>query len=101
MADNNRNRNRSFYGSDENRGDYRDRYGRENDYNQSNYKDVNYNAQGDLEGNQGYDSNRNYGNTGDRYNENRNNDYRGAENRHGNVGNSYGNKGWRNEDNRT
>src|SRR5215204_3971966 len=95
MEDNNRNRNRSFYGSDENREDFRDRYGRENDYSQSNYKDVNYNAQGDTEGNKGYDSNRNYGRE-DRYN-----DYQGRQNRSGDVGNSSGNKGWRNEDNRT
>jgi len=96
MADNNRNTNRSFYGSDENREDYRDRYGRENDYSQSNYKDVNYNAQGDMEGTQGYDSNRSYGNRADRYND-RNNDYGGRENRYGDVGNSYENKSWRND----
>src|SRR5215213_4104726 len=84
MADNNRNTNRSFYGSDENREDYRDRYGRENDYSQSNYKDVNYNAQGDTEGTQGYVSNRSYGNRADRFND-RNNDYQGRENRYGDV----------------
>jgi osmotically-inducible protein OsmY len=94
MAD--RNRNRSSYASDENWDQNQNRYGRESDYNQGNYGNVNYDRENEWNRTSGYGSNYGssyggYGNVG--YGQSSEDDYRqrmGRQDYGGYGGSTYG-----------
>ena len=88
MAENNRNKNRSLYASDENWDNPQDRYSQRNDYYQSRYQNENFNREREVD----FNKNRQYGNNSG-WNEsyNRNKEYDRQEDRYGNEAGRYGN----------